>query len=34
MSRYLVVIDMQNDFVEGVLGTEEARKIISSVVKK
>ena len=34
MSRYLVVVDMQNDFVEGVLGTEEARKIISSVVKK
>lgn len=34
MSRYLVVVDMQNDFVEGVLGTEEARKIISPVVKK
>lgn len=34
MSRYLVVIDMQNDFVEGVLGTEEARKIVPFVMKK
>lgn len=34
MSRYLVVIDMQNDFVEGVLGTEEARKIVPLVTKK
>ncbi len=34
MSRYLVVVDMQNDFVEGALGTDEARKIIPSVLKK
>lgn len=34
MSRYLVVVDMQNDFVEGALGTDEARKIIPSVIKR
>lgn len=34
MSRYLVVVDMQNDFVYGVLGTDEAREIVPSVIKK
>ena len=32
--RYLIVIDMQNDFVSGVLGSEEARKIEGNVVEK
>lgn len=30
----LVVIDMQNDFIDGVLGTEEAVKIVPNVKKK
>lgn len=30
----LVVIDMQNDFVDGALGTEEARNILECVIKK
>ncbi len=34
MSKYLVVVDMQNDFVEGTLGTAAARKIVPSVIKK
>ncbi len=34
MSRYLVVVDMQNDFVYGVLGTDEAKKIVPLVIKK
>lgn len=32
--KYLVVIDMQNDFVTGVLGTKEARDIIDNVRSK
>ena len=32
--QILVVIDMQNDFIEGSLGTAEAVKIVSPVVKK
>lgn len=31
MRKALVVIDMQNDFIDGALGTEEAQKIVSSV---
>jgi Amidases related to nicotinamidase len=34
MSRILVVIDMQNDFINGALGTEEAVKIVPKVVNK
>lgn len=34
MSKYLVVVDMQNDFVEGTLGADAARKIVPSVIKK
>lgn len=31
MSRYLLVIDMQNDFIDGALGTKEAEAIVSKV---
>lgn len=34
MRKILVVIDMQNDFVDGALGTAEARNIVGNVVKK
>jgi len=32
--RILVVIDMQNDFIDGSLGTAEARAIVPKVVEK
>lgn len=32
--RVLVVVDMQNDFIDGALGTKEAVKIVENVVKK
>lgn len=32
--RYLIVIDMQNDFVTGALGTEEAKKAAKNTVQK
>ena len=31
---YLVVVDMQNDFVDGSLGTKEAQGIVSKTVEK
>lgn len=31
MEKYLVIIDMQNDFVTGALGTPEARSIVPAV---
>lgn len=34
MKRILVVVDMQNDFVDGSLGTEEAAAIVPNVAKK
>lgn len=34
MSKYLIVIDMQNDFIDGALGTEEAVRILPRVVEK
>lgn len=34
MKKLLVVVDMQNDFIDGSLGTEEAKKIVPAVVKK
>lgn len=34
MNKTLIVIDMQNDFVTGVLGTHEAQAIVPNVVKK
>lgn len=32
--KLLVVVDMQNDFIDGVLGTPEARKIVEPVCRK
>lgn len=34
MNNILVVVDMQNDFIDGVLGSEQAKAIVSNVVKK
>lgn len=34
MKELLVVVDMQNDFITGVLGTDEAIKIVPNVCKK
>lgn len=34
MKKILIVIDMQNDFIDGSLGTEEARKIVPRVLDK
>lgn len=34
MNNLLLVIDMQNDFIDGSLGTKEAREIVSNVVNK
>lgn len=32
--KILFVIDMQNDFIDGALGTKEAKEIVPNVVKK
>lgn len=34
MKKILIVVDMQNDFITGSLGTKEAQKILPQVVKK
>ena len=34
MSKYLIVVDMQNDFISGTLGTEEAKDIVGRVKDK
>ncbi len=34
MRKLLIVIDMQNDFIDGALGTEEALKIVPNVIDK
>ena len=34
MQNILIVVDMQNDFVDGSLGTPEARRIVGHVVEK
>lgn len=34
MSKILIVIDMQNDFIDGVLGSKEAIAIVPNVQKK
>ena len=34
MKRILIVVDMQNDFVDGALGTPEAVKIVEPVAQK
>ena len=32
--NYLIVVDMQNDFIDGSLGTKEAQEIVPKVVEK
>lgn len=34
MKRFLIVVDMQKDFVDGALGTSEAQQIVPAVVEK
>ena len=34
MKHYLIVVDMQNDFIDGALGTKEAVAIVPAVEKK
>lgn len=34
MNRYLVVVDMQNDFIDGALGTKEAQAIVARVAEE
>lgn len=34
MQKILIVVDMQNDFIDGALGTKEAQAIVSNVVEK
>ncbi len=34
MKKTLIVVDMQNDFIDGALGTKEAQAIVSPVAKK
>ena len=34
MQNILIVVDMQNDFIDGALGTAEAQKIVPNVAQK
>ena len=34
MRNYLIVVDMQNDFIDGALGTKEAEAIVEKVAEK
>ena len=34
MRKLLIVVDMQNDFVDGALGTKEAEAIVQNVKEK
>ena len=34
MRNILIVVDMQNDFIDGSLGTKEAQGIVTSVAEK
>ena len=34
MRKFLIVVDMQKDFVDGALGTAEAQAIVPAVVRK
>lgn len=34
MKKVLVVVDMQNDFIDGALGTKEAQAIVGNVIEK
>jgi nicotinamidase-related amidase len=31
--KFLFVIDMQNDFIDGSLGSDDAKKIVPNVIK-
>ena len=32
--KVLVIVDMQNDFIDGALGTKEAQAILPKVIEK
>lgn len=32
--KYFIIVDMQNDFIDGTLGTKEAQAIVENVAKK
>ena len=34
MKKLLIVVDMQNDFIDGSLGTKEAQAIVPKVAEK
>ena len=34
MKKILIVIDMQNDFIDGALGTQEAQNIVNNVINE
>ena len=34
MKHYLIVVDMQNDFIDGSLGTKEAEAIVGRVADR
>ena len=34
MKALLLVVDMQNDFIDGALGTKEARNILPPVIRR
>lgn len=34
MKKILIVVDMQNDFIDGSLGTKEAKNIVPNVIEK
>ena len=34
MNKVLIVVDMQNDFIDGALGTPEAQSIVPKVIQK
>ena len=34
MKKLLLVIDMQNDFIDGALGTKEAQSILPAVIER
>jgi nicotinamidase-related amidase len=34
LADYLLIVDVQNDFVSGVLGSEQAQKVVPNIVKR
>ena len=34
MAEFLIVVDMQNDFIDGALGTAEATRIVDNVIER